>query len=144
MGYRVQRIADQPFVDYIDEHILQPLQMNRSSFAQPPPHREALATGYRKVGNQFQAVPYLYLNIGPGAALSSTAKDMAHFMIAHLQEGQYENRRILEPESLAEMHQIHFRSHPHLPGTGDGFRERYINGLSVIGHLGSLRGYSSS
>lgn len=144
LGYLVQRIADQPFVDYIDEHILQPLQMNRSSFAQPPPHREALATGYRKVGNQFQAVPYLYLNIGPGAALSSTATDMAHFMIAHLQEGQYENRRILEPESVAEMHQIHFRSHPRLPGTGYGFRERYINGLSVIGHLGSLRGYSSS
>jgi CubicO group peptidase (beta-lactamase class C family) len=144
LGYLVQRIADQPFVDYIDEHILSPLEMNRSSFAQPPPHRQDLATGYRKRGNTFESVPYLYLNIGPGAALSSTVTDMAHFMIAQLQGGQYQNSRILQPESVADMHRIHFRSYPQLPGTGYGFRERRINGLQALGHLGSLRGYSSS
>ncbi|PSN76263.1 serine hydrolase, partial [filamentous cyanobacterium CCP4] len=144
LGYLVQRIAGQPFIDYIDEHILQPLEMNRSSFAQPPPQMNDLATGYQKQGGQFQPVPYLYLNIGPAAALSATATDMAHFMIAHLQGGQYQNNRILQPESVAEMQRIHFRSHPQLPGTGYGFRERRVNGLRVIGHLGSLRGYSSS
>lgn len=144
LGYLVQNIAGQPFVDYINDHILQPLEMERSSFAQPPPHLADLATGYQKQGDRFQAVPYLYLNIGPAAALSTTATDMAHFMIAHLQGGAYKNHRILEPESVEEMHRIHFRSHPNLPGTGYGFRERRINGLQTIGHLGSLRGYSSS
>ncbi len=144
LGYLVQRIADQPFEDYIDEHILRPLGMNRSSFAQPSPHADDLATGYQQRGKTFEPVPYLYLNIGPAAALSSTATDMAHFMIAHLQGGQYQDQRILEPESVAAMHRIHFRSHPDLPGTGYGFRERQVNGLSALGHLGSLRGYSSS
>lgn len=144
LGYLVQQIAGQPFVEYIDEHILQPLKMSHSSFAQPPPQQEALATGYRKRGNQFQPVPYLYLNIGPAAALSSTATDMAHFMIAQLRGGQYKNERILPSEAIADMQRIHFRPHPDLPGTGYGFRERRINGRRVIGHLGSLRGYSSS
>ncbi|MGG6242018.1 serine hydrolase domain-containing protein [Nodosilinea sp. AN01ver1] len=144
LGYLVERIAGQPFVDYVNEHILQPLAMNRSSFAQPPPHVDDLATGYQKQGGQFKPVPYLYLNIGPAAALSATATDMAHFMIAQLQGGQYQNNRILQPESVAAMQRIHFRSHPQLPGTGYGFRERRVNGLSTVGHLGSLRGYSSS
>ncbi|PSN05821.1 serine hydrolase, partial [filamentous cyanobacterium CCT1] len=125
-------------------HILQPLAMDRSSFAQPPPHRDALATGYRWVSGQFKPVPYLYLNIGPAASLASTATDMAHFMIAHLNGGEYQGSRILSPEAIADMHTIHFRSHPALPGTGYGFRERRVNGRNVIGHLGSLRGYSSS
>jgi hypothetical protein len=42
------------------------------------------------------------------------------------------------------MHRIQFRPHPRLPGTGYGFRERRINNITTIGHLGSLRGYSSS
>ncbi len=144
LGYLVQRISGEPFIDYIRDHILAPLDMNRSSFAQPPPHQEDLATGYQQQGGSFQPVPYLYLNIGPGAALSSTATDMAHFMIAHLQGGQYEGASILPPDAIAAMHRIRFRPHPQLLGTGYGFRERRINGFQTIGHLGSLRGYSSS
>lgn len=144
LGYLVQRISGEPFIDYIHDHILAPLDMNRSSFAQPPPHQEDLATGYQKQGGNFQSVPYLYLNIGPAAALSSTATDMAHFMIAQLQGGQYEGASILPPDAIATMQRIQFRPHPKLPGTGYGFRERRINGFQTIGHLGSLRGYSSS
>lgn len=144
LGYLVQRISGQPFGDYIADHIFEPLEMSHSSFAQPPPAMENLATGYQQRGDRFEPVDYLYLNIGPAAAMSSTVTDLAHFMIAHLQGGRYRNSRILQPESISEMHDIQFRAHPALPGTGYGFRERYINGLQTIGHLGSLRGYSSS
>ncbi|MEY4519057.1 MAG: hypothetical protein RLZZ499_1656 [Cyanobacteriota bacterium] len=41
------------------------------------------------------------------------------------------------------MHSTHYQVHPKLPGTGYGFRERLINNKRAIGHLGSLRGYSS-
>jgi CubicO group peptidase (beta-lactamase class C family) len=36
-GYLVQRISGEPFEDYIDRHIFQPLGMTRSTFRQPPP-----------------------------------------------------------------------------------------------------------
>lgn len=146
LGYLVERISGTPFAQYIDEHILQPLNMQRSTFLQPPPPELAddLAVGYQKQGGEFKPVPYLYLNIAPGASLSATATDMAHFMIAHLLDGRYQNERILQPETTRLMHQIHFTQHPKLPGTSYSFRERLVNNIHTIGHLGSLRGYSSS
>ncbi|MEB3355372.1 MAG: serine hydrolase domain-containing protein [Synechococcales bacterium] len=146
LGYLVERISGEDFNTYVQNHLLQPLDMDRSTFLQPPPEnlQNDLATGYQRKGGEFEPVPYLYLNIAPAASLQATATDMAHFMIAHLQLGQYEDQRILEPDTARLMHETHFVSYPGLPGTGYGFRERLVNGTRSIGHLGSLRGYSSS
>lgn len=146
LGYLIERVTNTPFIQYIDKNILQPLDMQRSTFLQPPPPELAndLAVGYQKQGGEFKPVPYLYLNIYPAAGFQSTAIDMAHFMIAHLQLGRYEDRRILEPDVARLMHVTHFVNYPGLPGTSYGFREEFINNIRTIGHLGSLRGYSSS
>ncbi|WP_315787939.1 serine hydrolase [Fischerella sp. JS2] len=146
LGYLVEKISGTPFVEYINKNILQPLKINRSTFLQPPPPALAndLAVGYQYQNGNFKPVPYLYLNIAPAAAMSTTATDMAQFMIAHLQLGRYENSRILEEDTVRLMHKQHFTHHPKLPGTGYSFRERLENNIRMIGHLGSLRGYSSS
>ncbi|MEB3280267.1 MAG: serine hydrolase domain-containing protein [Lyngbya sp.] len=145
-GYIVEKVSGVPFTEYIDQNILQPLSMQNSSFQQPLPENLAsdLAVGYQYKQGQFQPLPFLYLNIAPAAALSATATDIAHFMIAHLQNGRYENARILEPETVELMHEQHFTHHPKLPGTGYGFHEREANNLRVIGHAGNMIGYSSS
>ena len=145
-GYLVQTISGTPFEQYIDKNILQPLDMSRSSFLQPlpPPLKDDLAQGYRYQNGSFKPVPFLYFNIAPAAALSATATDMAHFMIAHLQHGRYENSRILEEDTAQLMHQTHFTQHPKLPGTAYGFHERLQNNIRAIGHLGNSLGYSSS
>jgi len=70
----------------------------------------------------------------PGAVIS-VVKDV---------DGRYQNERILQPETTRLMHETHFAHHPQLLGTGYSFRERLVNGIRTIGHLGSLRGYSSS
>ncbi len=146
LGYLVERIAGIPFAEYVDENILQPLEMRRTTFLQPPPPELAddLAVGYQYRSGEFKPVPFLYLNIAPAASMSATATDMAHFMIAQLQGGRYGDTGILQPETVRLMHEQHFTHHPKLPGTGYSFRERLENNIRMIGHLGSLRGYSSS
>lgn len=146
LGYLVEKISGIPFAQYIDQRILQPLNMRRSTFLQPPPPDLAddLAVGYQYQNGKFKAVPYLYLNIAPGASMSATATDMAQFMMAHLLRGRYEKSRILKEDTVRLMHKQHFTHHPKLPGTGYSFRERLENNIRTIGHLGSLRGYSSS
>ncbi|WP_081942729.1 serine hydrolase [Myxosarcina sp. GI1] len=146
LGYLVEQISGMPFVNYVDKNIFQPLEMRQSSFEQPPVAElpDNFATGYQIQKGKAKAVPYLYLNIAPAAALMTTATDMAHFMLAHLQQGSYRERQILNPETVEMMHQTHYQIHPKLPGTGYSFRERLINNKRAIGHLGSLRGYSSS
>lgn len=144
-GYIVQEVSGIPFSEYMERNILEPLDMSRSTFEQPlpPDLMDDLAVGYQYQNEQFEPVPFLYLNIRPAATLSGTATDMAHFMIAHLQLGQYENERILEEDTAKLMHTTHFTQYPGLPGSAYNFHERLENNLRGIGHSGELRGYSS-
>ncbi len=79
--------------------------------------------------------------LGPAAELHSTAADMTKFMIAHLQEGRFRDRRILESETARLMHAQHFAHDPRMPGWCYGFAEADLGGVRTIGHGGSWRGF---
>jgi len=106
-GYVVEEVSGMPFEDYVYLNILQPLGMTLSSFAQPLPLelKAQLATGYELAGDDLAPAVFQYDRAVPAGSMSSTAEDMAAFMIAHLQSGGSE---ILD-ESIADlMHQQQF------------------------------------
>jgi hypothetical protein len=72
----------------------------------------------------------------PAGSVKSTAADMARFMIAHLQEGIYQDTRILKPETARLMHTQHFTQDPRLRGWAHGFEELRAENPRVIGHGG--------
>jgi hypothetical protein len=69
-------------------------------------------------------------------ALSTTATDMATWMLAHLGEGSYRGARILRPETARLMHTQHVTLDPELPGIAHGFIESRIHGYPAYGHGG--------
>ncbi len=144
-GYMVEQVSGMSFAEYIDENIFQPLGMSRSTFRQPVPESMAsdLAVGYWYRGDAYEAAPFIYAQGAPAAGISTTATDMAAFMIAHLQDGRYQTTRILEEATSRQMQQQQFTHHPELPGMTYGFKERYINGQRVIGHGGDIHTYAS-
>jgi len=144
-GQLIEEVTGTPFAQYVDENILQPLGMSRSTFAQPvPPELAAdLAVGYFVTDGTYEPGDYVYLQEPPEGAMSSTAEDMARFMIAHLQDGRYEDVRILEEGTARQMHEQQFTHHPQLPGLGYAFKERFVNGERLIGHGGDIGTYSS-
>ena len=96
-GYIVERVSGKPFDDYVEENILKPLNMTRSTFRQPLPSGLAasMSNGYRLASDepgQFEVI-----NAFPAGSLSSSATDMAQFMIAHLQDGKLGDAQILKP-----------------------------------------------
>ncbi|WP_233222518.1 serine hydrolase [Chroococcidiopsis sp. CCALA 051] len=144
-GYLVEEISGIPFAQYTDENILQPLDMQQSSFLQPLPARLAsdLAVGYEYRRGNYQPVPSYYINDGPAGALKATATDISHFIIAHLQKGRYGNTKIIEETTAQQMHASHFTHHPQLPGWAYGFSERFQNNLRAIEHGGTDPGFAS-
>src|SRR5207247_6404534 len=62
-----------------------------------------------------------YVNIPPAGSSSVTAADMAHFMIAHLQDGTYEGVQILRPETAKLMHSRLFENLPDMYSLSVGF-----------------------
>ncbi len=103
-GYIVQRVSGRPFDEYIAENIFKPLNMTRSTFAQPLPSSLApLMSGGYRLGSD-PAQPFEVINPFPAGSLSSSAADMAQFMMAHLQDGQLGEAHILKPETARLMH----------------------------------------
>src|SRR5580704_5613564 len=90
LGYIVELISGIPFDQYVDQNVLKPLGMTRSSFHQPPPSNllSEMAVGYVFRDGNYQPVPLDYLNDAPAGALITTATDMARFMIVHLEGGR--------------------------------------------------------
>ena len=135
-GYIVERVSGRPFEQYVTENIMQPLKMTHSTFSQPLPQELApfMSSGYR-LGSD-SAGPFEIVNPFPAGSLSSTATDMAQFMMAHLQDGQLGDVKILKPETARLMHSRLFALDDGANAMCYGFYEETRNGHRIIGHGG--------
>jgi CubicO group peptidase (beta-lactamase class C family) len=73
----------------------------------------------------------------------ATATDIAHFAIAHLQNGRYADAQILNDATAREMHRQHFAHYPEMVGSTYGFFQRMPNKQRAIMHGGRHSGYTS-
>jgi CubicO group peptidase (beta-lactamase class C family) len=137
-GYIVERVTGEPFAAYAEQHIFMPLGMNRSTYRQPLPSALAgdLAGGYGFHDDRYVRGDFEYIIGYPVGSMSATATDMAAFMMAHLQEGQYGDTTILKPATVQEMHRRQYTADPRLHGMAYGFWERNVNDRRVLLHNG--------
>jgi CubicO group peptidase (beta-lactamase class C family) len=135
-GYIVERVSGQPFDDYIETHLFKPLEMSHATFRQPlPAALEAdMSKGYA-LGSQ-PPKPYEIVIAAPAGSLAASGVDMAHFMIAHLEGGEYHGARVLGPETLKIMHETPTDMIPPLNRMMLGFYEQNYNGHRIISHGG--------
>jgi CubicO group peptidase (beta-lactamase class C family) len=138
-GYLVQRVSGQSFDSYVEKNIFEPLGMTHASFRQPlPPQLLALAgNGYEVASGPPKA--YEYVMPAPAGSLAATATDMAKFMIAHLQDGEFNGKRILEARTAEQMHTSATTIVPSLNRMLLGFYEQDYNGHRVISHGGDTQ-----
>jgi len=132
----VQDVSGEPWIEYIERHILEPLGMTHTTFRQPLPEAFAgdVSVGYDGSGTraqEFELVP-----LGAVGACSSTAADMARFMTAHLQLGRIDDTRILREETAREMQSVLFRDGPTVNPFLHGFADLSLYGERMIGHSG--------
>jgi CubicO group peptidase (beta-lactamase class C family) len=152
-GYIVARVSGQPYEQYIQEHILDPLGMAHSTTGSPipPDLRARISVGYINVDGDLQAAPdeddyYGQPAMFPAGAHASSVTDMARFMIAHLGGGRYSDgsipeARILEEATMQRMHTTLYAPDPRILGNAYGFFELSDNGQRTIGHSGDTLGF---
>ncbi|WP_426000389.1 serine hydrolase domain-containing protein [Caulobacter sp. DWR1-3-2b1] len=143
-GYVVERTSGIPFDDYVERNLFAPLGMTNSSFRGrlPPALAANMSLGY-ELGSG-KPKPYELIGMAPAGSLASTGSDMARFMIAHLQQGAYGDKRILRAETAQMMHSTGRTSLPPLNRMALGFYETNINGRRVISHGGDTQWFHSN
>ena len=141
----VEQITKTPFKIYLHKNIFEPLGMKRTSIAAVKnEYRKDLAIGYEYAENKYRPLPFQWFHTYPASDINSTATDMARFMIANLQYGRIDGKRILSQRAAREMQRTQFRNHPKIAGWAYGFYEGTQNNLRFVEHGGSMDdGYSA-
>src|SRR5215471_5001631 len=103
-GYIVERVSGEPFVSYVQRHILDPLGMSHSTFRQPLPDDLAplMAKGYRGTSDE-PPLAFFETIAAPAGGLSATGTDMGRFIRALINGGALDGTRILPKARLDEM-----------------------------------------
>lgn len=142
-GYIIERVSGEKFDDYVDSHIFKPLGMMHTTFRQPLPDalKNLMSDGY--VVASGPAKPFEVVQATPAGSASTTANDMARFMIAHLEGGELDGVRILKPETVQFMHQRQFANLPDMNAMCVEFYEENRNGQRIIGHAGDTEYFHS-
>jgi hypothetical protein len=143
-----------PYADYIEANILQPLGMIHTTSRQPLPSSLAaqMSNGYVYAQNSYQRQDFQIGSTQSCGAISSTAEDMARFMLAHLQhgslcpEGANGNSScgsILQPATEQRMQSSLWGPGTQVTGFTHGFMEWNFNGQRILYHGGDTRVFQS-
>jgi CubicO group peptidase (beta-lactamase class C family) len=119
--------------------------MQNSFTSKTEAEQEGLAIGYQKWFGIPVASPNLPFVRGslPAGYLNMSAEDFGHYLIAQLNDGNYQGASVLSPAGIAELH------HPdvQMPGTTDfyamGWEVQQYQNVQVIGHNGAVPGYTT-
>ncbi|WP_306395234.1 serine hydrolase domain-containing protein [Telluria beijingensis] len=135
-GYIVQRVSGMPFETYVERHIFAPLGMRHSTFVQPLPANfpGRLSKGYRTT--DAPPSPFEIVITAPAGSVTTTAADMARFMLAHLQQGSLEGYQMLDAATTARMHSPSVDGLPGFGTMAHGFFRLTHNGRTLLGHGG--------
>jgi CubicO group peptidase (beta-lactamase class C family) len=136
-GHIVASVSGLSFEDYIRKNVFDPLGMTSSTFVEPLPPELAprMAVGYQFKEGRLKPHDFEYVhNFAPAGSSTSSAADMAKFMIAYLDQG----KGLMKPETAQLMHSRQFSANPYGNGSGLGFYETWVNGRRTIGHGGDM------
>ena len=105
LGLIIEAASGESYADYIHTHVFAPLKMSHSYTSQAVAKQNDLAVGHQ----QWFFIPVAAPNLpNPQGSLSSgqlisSSEDMAHYLIALLNNGRYENTQILSSDGIDEL-----------------------------------------
>jgi len=137
LGLIVQTVSGQSYETYIQEHIFDLLEMHNSFTSQTEAQPRGLASGYHYAFGMPMAVDLPY-NRGllPAGYLISSAEDMAHYLIAQLNDGSYNGASLLSQDGMIETHSPAVPTGVTDTSYGMGWFAGPINGIPAVHHQG--------
>lgn len=107
LGLIVQLASGQEFGAYLREHLFTPLDMKHTHTAVAEARADGLASGYYRwfgLTSLPTDFPMSTANV-PAAGIMSSAEDMTHALIAHLNSGRYLDRALVSPAGMEQLHE---------------------------------------
>jgi CubicO group peptidase (beta-lactamase class C family) len=139
-GLLVQKISGVEYEKYIVDNILKPLGVMTPHPVYPSPdmvERMALPYGAGGAFGKPAPVAQVPFDVYPAGDIYLTAEDMARYLVAQLNGGVFQGKRILSEESVREMHKERFGGDY---GFGFWMVHDSASGHTLIHHGGAIGG----
>ncbi|HEY3697419.1 serine hydrolase domain-containing protein [Phenylobacterium sp.] len=157
-GEAVSYVAQKPFERLAEDEIFVPLRLAHTTFRENRPAKAGLpapmpaalvadiSDGYAWTAAGFQARPYEFIgHIAPAASASSTAGDMARYMVALLNGGALDGAAIYAPRTALAFRTPLRATPPGINGWAHGFMVYELpGGRRGFGHPGSTLSFKSN
>ena len=153
-GEVVQKAYGRTWADFLKEQIFVPLGMHNSLALSKDIHNASnRATAHSVVQGVLKKVSYGNIDaLGPAGSISSSVNDMSHWVIAQLDNGQYNGRQVIPPSAIAQTwlpHSIlgnggHMFNKSHFALYGLGWFLQEYNGKKIVAHTGGVNGFVTS
>jgi CubicO group peptidase (beta-lactamase class C family)/D-alanyl-D-alanine dipeptidase len=145
VGYVLERTQKTPFAKYLKSAVLDPLNMQSTSFEPTPAinHRLAKSLMWTLDGRTFDS-PTFELGIAPAGSMYTTLADLSKFMSAMFAGGQGTRGRMLKRETLEQMWTPQTDDQGRQTPYGIGFGVSNFEGRRRIGHGGAIYGFATT
>ncbi len=136
-GLIVQKVSGMPYEDYLGEHLLSPLGMQRTTFDPTIAAEWGLAEGYTKRSGVVTPGPLPFSRgYGPAGMLITNANDVGRYFLMLLNSGVVDGLPIVSSGSLDEMWTAQPATEKSEYGLGWGIHTE--NGMRFVYHGGDL------
>jgi CubicO group peptidase (beta-lactamase class C family) len=143
-GHVIEHAAGKPYADVLGDRIFTPLGMMRTTFRPLVAMTYPMAQDHRLAGGKATVVrPYPDdVSTWPGGSLFSSARDMARFALAFLDDGRVDGKQVLPAAAIEAM-----RTRQSDTGSGCGYTyglaDCTTNGVRTLSHYGFRSGSGS-
>ncbi len=146
LGHIVEQCSGQPYEEYIQSHILQPLGMTRTFFSKQDVENDSdAATPYINWAKEGLPIPSTYAyGITADGGLVSNTYDLAQYVAMYLGWGKHNGVQLLSSDSIKEMETPRVATPADEGPFGDegygyglGTKSNFL-GHKLVGHSGSI------
>jgi len=152
-GYLAGKIAGMEWEQLAEKRLFAPLDMRNSYTGIDAYARTSQPARPYQRNDDGKAVRLPYANIdaiGPAGSINSTVEDMSHYLLALMNDGQWQGRQVLDAQTVHQM-QMAQSIVPGTPRHAELGAEQYGMGLMlsgyrgwrVVGHGGAIDGFNA-
>jgi CubicO group peptidase (beta-lactamase class C family) len=140
-GIALERVAGDPYINYVSNHILKPLGMTDSGFVLTDTVRQRLAVGSTAVASSQSGQDRLpdFGALAPAAELYTSVDDIAKFISLQFRNG--DSSDVLSGPSVQEMRSAGSRGGP--SDFAIGWELGSLGGHATTGHPGIVYGFTT-
>lgn len=151
-GYLTGELAGCSWEQFVSTRIFAPLGMGRSQFSVAESQRTPdYATPYEEKDERISPIPLRDIDtIGPAGGINSTIRELAQWLLLHVNGGVIDGRRLISEANLRQLHTPQMALQPQLAfdevdrfGYGMGWFVDSYRGHRMIQHGGNIDGFSA-